>query len=535
MATADKNNVTKRSDKTSPLLQAEVDANFQELKNAISDIEGLEGVQNTLGSAAFVNTDAFDPAGTAATQVSVHENAAQAHNADQIVYDAQNTEILDATNVQSAIDELSTDFVNHKNDTGDVYPQYVLGTLYERNLLREALLKEATLNLDFANNKYEVYEGPVDSLTQRPFNDVLDFSRSSSASARNATGGITNVLANEQRLVGNREGLLLEEQRTNIALQSENFTSGNWVYGANVTVTADDIIAPDGEQTADRITLSGNTGHNISQGFSQVDGVDYTLSVWAKNLSGFTSTFQIAYYDSSTSVSSTSVALSNEWQRFDFTFTAQAGVTAPQIRLLGFGSGDDGDEVSIWGAQLEVGSFPTSYIKTEGSQVTRTGEECNRSLGQEFSADGLTLYTEYMYSGIGNGSASSPLLVVGNGGAASNAIWCSQPVIGGIRIISVSYPGGFASPSVTVDAVNKLVKAAVSFDASTKTLIGVVDVEGQKFIRTQTIPNNPAGLNLLRVGSVSSNNQVLNGTIYKSEIIPRVLSQSELEALTGGN
>ena len=44
MATADKNNVTKRSDKTSPLLQTEVDSNFQELKNAISDIEGLEGV-----------------------------------------------------------------------------------------------------------------------------------------------------------------------------------------------------------------------------------------------------------------------------------------------------------------------------------------------------------------------------------------------------------------------------------------------------------------------------------------------------------
>ena len=68
MATADSNNIVKRSDKTSPLLQGEVDGNFQELKNVISDVEGLEGTQNNLGTAAFEDTDAFEPAGNAAVQ-----------------------------------------------------------------------------------------------------------------------------------------------------------------------------------------------------------------------------------------------------------------------------------------------------------------------------------------------------------------------------------------------------------------------------------------------------------------------------------
>ena len=68
MATADSNNIVKRSDKTSPLLQGEVDGNFQELKNVISDVEGLEGTQNNLGTAAFEDTDAFEPAGNAAAQ-----------------------------------------------------------------------------------------------------------------------------------------------------------------------------------------------------------------------------------------------------------------------------------------------------------------------------------------------------------------------------------------------------------------------------------------------------------------------------------
>src|SRR5690554_1640115 len=53
--------------------------------------------------------------------------------------------------------------------------------------IRERLLKEATLNLDFANNKYEVYEGPVSGMTAKPFNDILNFTRSSGATAKTAT------------------------------------------------------------------------------------------------------------------------------------------------------------------------------------------------------------------------------------------------------------------------------------------------------------------------------------------------------------
>lgn len=210
--------------------------------------------------------------------------------------------------------------------------------------------------------------------------DLITFTRASGGGRINSLGQYEWVATNVPRLTHDPVtlqplGLLIEEQRTNLILHSANLANVAWPRGAGVSISTDGQLAPNGTPMQ-LITLAGTTNHNINQVLLAplATGQAHTISVYVKPKSA-PFPFQIAYYDGNSSLNSVLITPQpGVIQRIDFTFTPTVVAASPQIRILGFSSGGDGDQVYIWGAQLEVGPTTSSYIPTTTAQVTRAAD-----------------------------------------------------------------------------------------------------------------------------------------------------------------
>jgi hypothetical protein len=78
-------------------------------------------------------------------------------------------------------------------------------------------------------------------------------------------------------------GLLIEEQRTNLFLYSEQFDNATYTKN-DLTINANSNVAPNGTLTADSIiATTANTNHYISQTLSKSASIiTYSYSVYVK-------------------------------------------------------------------------------------------------------------------------------------------------------------------------------------------------------------------------------------------------------------
>jgi len=254
---------------------------------------------------------------------------------------------------------------------------------------------EPSLNLDFANSK---------KLDSR-----ITFTRGSTATYTDESGIIRTAAANEARFDhdgdGNSLGLLIEESRTNLLTRSEEFNDGAAWGKTNVTVTANAAVAPDGTTTADK--LSATTTNGIHSIFSAaISAGTYTFSVFAKkaeydriivNYYGISFNLNTGVIESTLpwqyNTSAKIEKFADGWYRCFVTGTAAGNLylslanAAPAGNLSAPPSfaGDGTSGIYVWGAQLEAGSFPTSYIPTTSSTVTRSAEVVSMT-GTNFSS-----------------------------------------------------------------------------------------------------------------------------------------------------
>jgi hypothetical protein len=216
--------------------------------------------------------------------------------------------------------------------------------------------------------------------------------------------------------------LLLEPQRTNSSQYSEQLDNAYWLK-FQATVAANNAVSPDGYTNADKIQENtANDLHYISSGTGQMNASGtYTASLFLKasersfawlfiyngiEPAGLTAFFNLSNGTLGTidpAITATITDYGNGWYRC----TATRTITGNASAGWGFGTatangtnsyiGTAGSGILAYGGQLEAGSYPTSYIPTLGSTVTRLADAASKSGISYFGQTEGVFFFEFDY------------------------------------------------------------------------------------------------------------------------------------------
>jgi len=235
----------------------------------------------------------------------------------------------------------------------------------------------AALDMDFVGGQAWVNGVPT------PITSLISCTRASpNGYYTDASGVLVPFAANTLRIGNN--GLLVEEQRANICLQSNTLTSGTWTKNSftNVTTTT---TGPDNVAGSATLTNedSSNSVHYLVQSFVKAaSALPYAISVYAAAGPGRTRQVvqvddgvngaQVVFNLSNGSVGVAPIGLGGTSTTLNLKVQNDSGSGSGGISNSYVGTVGNG--LYVYGFQIEQAAFPTSYIPTTTTSQTRNAD-----------------------------------------------------------------------------------------------------------------------------------------------------------------
>jgi hypothetical protein len=335
----------------------------------------------------------------------------------------------------------------------------------------------------------------------------------------NSSGAIEIVNANLPRFDYDPvtllpKGLLIEELRANALTYSNDFGNAAWskiAAGSGVTpAVTGGFTDPSGGSTAWRIQLdagpNGASDYSLLRQSVGALATPFTRSFWAKSNTGSSQTITLVATNSSFQVT-----IPTTWTRLQ-QLQPVAGAGQLDFSVGGAGATPATADILIWNAQVETGSFATSYIPTTTTSLTRNADVVGMTgtnFSDWFAATGEgTFACSYSYLGK---SPTFGIALQTDDGTNSNLIG----LLGQENVSGNTQIGGY----IRLSGSNQMVEYPLTTSSVGTTYTSVLAYKSNNCaiaVNTTLLPDTsvaiPTGLNILRIGS-RLNEGYLNGHI----------------------